>query len=372
MVSNPKIKIVQVIADSAIGGGPKHVFGLLSNLDKTKFEILLIAPRGWLTTRANSISGVKVKIVDFKNKWDIASLLKLRRNIAEFRSDNPFGPIVIHAHGPRAASFCKLILRSKERFVYTEHIWNNDYHLKNPINTRFQKSGLRSICFKANKIIAVSNSVKKFLVTDLGVKDGKISVIPNAIEIESDTQVRTKENGLVVGTVGSLNKQKGHIFLIQAFERVIKSLPRAKLEIVGDGQERANLLYEIKKRNLESKIQLLGKVDKPKKLMKNWDLFVLPSLSETFGLVILEAFEARVPVVATKVGGIPEIITNDETGILVPLANVEKLAKAILFLLVEKKERQNLSAQAYDLLKKKYDWSKIIVEIEKEYGKLVQ
>ena len=369
---NNKIKLVQVIADSAIGGGPKHVFGLLSNLDKTKFEVLLIAPRGWLTTRASSISGVKVKIVDFKNKWDLASLLKLRRNIAEFRSDNPFGPIVIHAHGPRAASFCKLILRSKERFIYTEHIWNNDYHLKNPINAWLQKNGLRSVCMRANKIIAVSKSVKKFLISDLDIRDSKISVIPNAIEIESDKIERPKENGTVVGTIGSLNKQKGHLFLIQAFERVAKSLPKAKLEIVGDGPEKASLLKEIKNRNLESKIQLLGKIDRPKKIMKNWDLFVLPSLSETFGLVILEAFEAQVPVVATKVGGIPEIITNNENGILVSPGDVEKLAKAILFLLVEKKERQQLSAKAYDLLKKKYDWSKIIVEIENEYCKLVQ
>lgn len=372
MQDSKKIKIVQVISDSNLGGGPKHVLGLINNLDKQKFDLLLIAPRGWLTTRAQKISGVKFRIVEFKNKFDLGAFIKLRKALAEFRSSgDPFAPVIIHAHGPRAASFCRYALQPKDRFIYTEHIWNSDYHLRNPLNSLLQKNSIRSICRRADLVIAVSASVGHFLANVLGIDRKKISIISNAIEIEDD-DLRKKNSGLLVGTVGSMVKPKGQIYLIQAFERVLKSLPKARLEIVGDGPERDRLLREIKNLGLESQIQLVGKVEKPKKLIRTWDIFVLPSLSETFGLVILEAFECRVPVVASSIGGIPELIKNGETGLLVPPADPEKLAKSICYLLVEKRQRQKIADHAYEILKDKYEWSKIIKIIEQEYQKLIR
>ena len=371
MQNSTKTKIIQVIAEAGLSGGPRHILGLLRNIDKKNFDVLLIVPRGWLSTRAARISGVKIKIVDFKSKIDFKSLSKLKRNIAEFRSsENPFGPIIIHAHGPRAAAFCRLAVRRGEKFVYTEHIWSSFYHIKNPLNAILQKAGLRSIFNRADRVIAVSKSVKNFLVEKLKADEKKISVIPNAIEIEDFEAPKRKNNDLMVGTVGVLVKRKGQIYLIRAFARVVVSLPKARLEIVGDGPEKQNLLAEIKRLGLESKIQLLGRQDKPEKFLRSWDLFVLPSLSETFGLVILEAFAAKVPVVASKVDGIPELVTNGKTGYLIPAGDVEKLGKSISYLLAENKERNRLSNQAFELLKDKYDWSKIIIDIEQEYKKL--
>lgn len=367
-----KTKIIQVIADSSLGGGSKHVLGLLKNIDKDKFSVLLIAPRGWLTAEAVKIKDVKVKIVEFRSKWDLSSFSKLRKDIAEFRkSGDPFGPIIIHAHGPRAGSFCRLAIRQGEKFVYTEHIWSGDYHLKNPFNSILQKSGLRGIYRRSDLLIAVSKSVKTF-IEKFGISKDKIAIVPNAVEIGESNAEKSHSDKLMVGTIGTLNKQKGQIYLIQAFKRVAESLPKARLEIIGDGPEREKLLRTIKELGLESRVQLLGKIDKPKRYLEKWDLFVLPSLSETFGLVILEAFQSHVPVVATCVGGIPELIIDDKTGYLVPPANSEKLAKAISYLLAEKKKRESLADEAYKTLKAKYDWSKIIVDIEKNYLDLVK
>lgn len=372
MDSKSKTKIVQVIAESALSGGPRHVFGLLSHIDTEKFDVLLIAPRGWLTSQATKIKDIKVKMVEFNSKLDLSSLIKLKKDIAEFRkSGDPFAPIIIHAHGPRAGSFCRMALRHGERFIYTEHIWSSYYHLKNPLNAILQKIGLKSIYRRADIVIAVSKSVKKF-IEGSGIPGEKVSVIPNAIEVASVDTLDKPNKHLLVGTVGVLVKRKGQIHLIRAFERVAASLPKARLEIVGDGPEKENLLLEIKKLGLESRVQLLGHQDKPEKFLKNWDLFALPSLSETFGLVILEAFAVKVPVVASNVDGIPELISDGKTGYLVPPANPEKLAKAISYLLAEKKERDLLADNAYKLLKEKYDWSKIISEIEDAYLGLVK
>ena len=370
MQTSTKTKIIQVIADSSLGGGARHVLGLISNIDKEKFEVLLIAPRGWLTTEATKIKDLKLKIVEFKSKWDIGSLTKLKKDIAELRkSGDPFAPIIIHAHGPRAGSFCKMALRPGEKFIYSEHIWSDDYHLKNPLNSILQKSGLRGIYHRSDSLIAVSKSVKTF-IEKFGVDKNKITIIPNAVEISDDNAEKNHSDKLMVGTIGNLYKQKGQQYLIQAFARVAASLPKARLEIIGDGPEKQKLLDLIKELDLESRVQLLGKIDKPKRYLDKWDLFVLPSLSETFGLVILEAFASRVPVVATKVGGIPELIIDDKTGYLVPPADSEKLAKAISYLLAEKKKRESLASEAYALLKKHYDWEKVIKEIENEYLEL--
>lgn len=369
-----KIKLIQVIADSNLGGGSRHVLGILQNIDKEKFDVLLIAPRGWLTTRATKIKDLRVKIIEFRSKFDLASLAKLKKNIAEFRAeDNPFGPIVIHAHGPRAGYFCRYSVRFGEKFIYTEHLWNSDFQLKNRLNSFFQLAGLKSIYRKADLIVAVSNSVKKFLLGKIiGDKD-KIVVIPNAIEISDDEPKIIRRPGrdrggeLLIGTVGALNQQKGQIYLIRAMHLVNKSLPKTSLEIIGDGPDREKLKKEIDRLGLEAKIQLLGEQKEIKKFIKDWDLFVLPSLSETFGLVILEAQEIGIPVLATSVGGVPEIIKNGETGVLVPPADPERLARAICALLAEKKERTHLARNAYQSLKRNYDWSKIIVELEKKY-----
>lgn len=371
---NSKIKIVEVIADSNLGGGSRHVLGLLKNINKDQFDVLLIAPRGWLTTRATKIKDVRLNIIEFKSKFDFRSLIKLKKNIAEFRArDNPFGPIIIHAHGPRAGYFCRLATRVGEKFVYTEHLWNEDFRLKNRLNGFFQLQGLRSICKKANLIIAVSNSVKKFLLAKIVSDKNKVLVVPNAVDISADEPkiirppAADRGGELLIGTVGTLNRQKGQIYLIRAMHRVIKSLPKTKLEIIGAGPDEERLRKEIDRLGLEAKIQLLGEQKEVKKMMKDWDLFVLPSLSETFGLVILEAFETGIPVLATSVGGVPEIVKNGETGVLVPPADPERMAKAICWLLAEKKERAKLARAADESLKQHYDWSKIITDIENIY-----
>ena len=377
-MDNQRIKIVEVISDSQIGGGPRHVLGILKHIDKEKFDVILIAPRGWLTTQAAKIKNVGVRMAEFRSKFDFKALAKLKKDIAQFRaSENPFESIIIHAHGPRAGYFCRLAVRPGERFVYTEHLWNEDFQLKNRLNSLLQLWGLKSIYRKANLVIAVSNSVKKFLNKKIiGDKD-KVVVIPNAVEISADEPKiihgpSHDKAGLLIGTIGALNRQKGQIYLIRAMQLIVQSLPKSKLEIIGEGPDKEVLEAEIKRLGLEAKIQLLGRREKVEKIINDWDLFILPSLSETFGLSLLEAMEAGIPLVATSVGGVPEIVKNGQTGVLVPPADSEQLAKAILWLLAEKKEREKLAKAAFSALKKRYDWSRIINIIEGEYQKLAR
>lgn len=360
-----KTKIVEVIADSSLGGGTKHVLGLLKAIDKQFFDPLLICPSGWLSKEAKKIAGTTVENIPFQGKFDLESRAKLKTKIGEFRSSyNPFGPIIIHAHGPRAGFFALKTLKPDETLVYTEHIWTDEYQLKNPINTWLQLKGLRKILNRAQKIIAVSSPVAKFLGQFVDKK--KIEIIPNAIDFNPPAGRRQKDE-MIVGSVGSLNFAKGQKYLIQAFSTISKKFPEARLEIVGDGPLKEQLKEQAESLGLSDKIKFLGQKEDIKSIIENWSVFALPSVSETFGIAILEAFSLMIPVVASRVGGVVDIIKNDENGILVPAKNSQALATEIIDILDNDRKAARLAVSALSTLKNRFTWDKIITEIEKVY-----
>lgn len=370
-----RIKVVEIIADSDLGGGPSHVFGLLKNLDQKHFEPFLICPDGQLSNKVSQISGVKIFHVPFKSKFDIISVFELRNYLDKIRSSSdPFGPIVIHSHGPRAGFFASMASPKGGYKVYTEHRWDNDYHLPNVLNELSQKKMLKRALSKADTVVAVSSSVRDFLIKNELADKKKILLIPNGVELSTQYPVRRAEKKIkaanrapVIGTIGSLNIQKGQEYLIRAMPEILESFPLATLEIVGDGELRENLRSKVKSSKLERHVSFLGRQSNVEKFLKKWDVFALPSVAETFGIVILEAMAAGVPVVATKVGGVPDIIQNKKNGLLVKDRDPDALTKAVLEIidhpaLAAKLKRGGL------VRVKDFDWTKVIKEIEKIYS----
>lgn len=119
-------------------------------------------------------------------------------------------------------------------------------------------------------------------------------------------------------TVGRLVPVKGHTYLIKAIQKVVKVIPEAKFLFVGDGELKSKLSEEIKSYDLQRNIFLLGARSDIATILSCINVFLLPSLNEGFGMVLIEAMAARKPVIATNVGGVPEVIINGTTGILVP------------------------------------------------------
>jgi glycosyltransferase involved in cell wall biosynthesis len=408
-MSKKRIKLVQIIADGDLSGGPAHVLGLLENIDKNKFEIYLICPRGVLFDRAEKISGVKVCPLSMRSKFDFKALSNLKKLLAGIQTEkDPFGPMIVHTHGTRAGLLGRLATPKGALSVYTEHRWDKDYHLENRFNEYLQKKTLSYLNHRTSLIIAVSNSVKDYLIDSKSAFKDQIVVIPNAIGTEELKNLKTEElkNGrtkelknlrtkelknrrtkelrnqrteerknkrghhqVKIGTVGNLNIQKGHKYLIEAMEEVVKNFPHVELQIVGGGEEKSNIKDQISKMGPEKNITLLGRRENPMELMRGWDIFVLPSVAETFGIVILEALEAGLPIVSTNVGGITDIIDN-KSAILVLPRDPKALSAGIIKLISHPAEGAKLARAGRSKLKR-FEWSKVIGEIEREYGKLV-
>lgn len=360
------------------------MLGILKHIDKKVFEAYLVCPSGYLSAEAKQVSGVEVINFSSRSKFDIFAIFKLRHILNLVRSSrDPFGPMIIHSHGPRAILFAGYAKPIGVKSVYTEHRWDESYHLRNPINDWLQRAILRKQNLKTNLIIAVSSSVKKFLSeTDIVHKE-KIKVIPNAVEITGHPlrssgyagQAKGGSRGAadpkapIIGTIGNLNYQKGHSYLIEAMEEIVKHFPLATLEIIGEGEERPILEDKIKKLGLTHHVTLSGQKFSPKQYLKHWSAFVLPSVAETFGIVVLEAMEAGIPVIATKVGGIPDIITSGKNGILVESKNAKELADSVIKTLSNLPLLASLKREGLKRVKD-FSWDKVIKQIETSYIEL--
>ena len=147
-------------------------------------------------------------------------------------------------------------------------------------------------------------------------------------------------------TVGRLHEQKGHCYLIQAVSKVRKEFPKVKLLVTGEGEEENNLKKLVKSLDLTNEVIFAGLSSDIEKILPMAELFILPSLWEGLPNALLEAMAAGLPIIATKVGGIPRVIEDGREGILIAPEDIHGLANAIKKLLTDQKLANTLSANA--------------------------
>jgi len=245
------------------------------------------------------------------------------------------------------------------------------------------RSFFKKLVYKNAKVcIAASLAIKEYF-EEIGVKN--IKVIPNGIDLKRFQNLNREKNreklGLrdefVVITVARLEKVKGLKYLLQAMKilntRYKIQDAKYQLLIIGDGTEKEKLESLVKKLKMENKVRFLGQVPNKKipEYLSAADCFVLPSLSEGFGIVILEAMAANIPVVATRIGGILDIIEHGETGVLVEPKNPDGIAEALYKICSQLEFAKNLAQNAKTNLDK-YDWNNIVQKINLIYQNLVK
>lgn len=231
-------------------------------------------------------------------------------------------------------------------------------------NSPVFKPLVKWVLINSDAVIAVSRFLKE-KAQELGAEDEKVRVIYAGVQGRAGRGVHGPGKRVVF--IGSLVKQKGADILIKAFKTVEKKHMEAELVIVGDGKERHRL--EKLADELKINAHFLGYADDVERVLMESRVLVLPSRTEGFGLVLLEAMRAGVPVVATSVGGIPEIIENERNGLLVEKDDTVSLAAAIIRIFEDPSLRNKLISEGRKTAEK-YSWSRMADEVDILYKEL--
>ena len=228
------------------------------------------------------------------------------------------------------------------------------------------------------RVIAISEAVREHLIQDFRVPLESIRLVHNGIDISHrpSSIVRRPEEiregfglkeGPVAGIIARLSEVKGHKYLIAAMKGVIKEIPDAQLLIVGEGKIQKDLELLADKLGIGGNIRFIPAVADTSGPLSVMDVFVMPSLQEGLGLSIMEAMLSGVPVIASDVGGIPSLVKDGITGILVKPKDYEGLTLAIIDLLKDRQKAMAMASAARELIIREFSLEKMVKETERVY-----
>ncbi len=227
----------------------------------------------------------------------------------------------------------------------------------------------------ATHVAGVSRSVSQYLLREARIPAVDVSVVPNGIDlgsIEAGRRGAAATGEFLVGTVGSLNPRKGHADLLTAMAEVVRHSPGARVMIIGEGSERPALEALAARLGVADRVSLPGFRSDVAQWLPRFDLYVQPSRSEPFGISILEAMAARRAVVATSVGGIPDIVVEGETGLLVPPSDPEALGRAILRVAEDPARAREMGERGRQRVEEQFTIGTVVRNYERLYTRLVR
>lgn len=329
-------KILYIVTQSEHGGAQRYVLDLATHLNKSQYEIhVATGGGGWLldSARAQKINVHHLKHLtrNISLISDIAAYFELKKLIFGINPD------IVHLNSSKAGFLGSVAAKSAKipKIIYTAHgfVFNEPM---NPVKLWLYKKAEILSSKRINKIICVSEYDRTTGIK-AGINADKLITIHNGIDTDikflskddARKALREKNNGLWIGCIANFYHTKGLDILIQAMTKI-----DAQLTIIGDGILRAKLEEQIKNLGLEKKIILLGSIENASRYLLAFDLFVLPSRKEGLSYTLLEAAATGIPIVATKVGGTPEIIKDNINGYLAEPSNSEDLAQKINHALV--------------------------------------
>lgn len=324
--------------------------------------------------------GVNVKKVRMRDGPNIMGALK----ILKFAHEEHFS--LIHAHGYKADIFFGFIPKivRKLPLVSTVHGWTSTSRIcKMKIYEWLDLKSLKyfDAVVLVNKAMLSIPKIRTCNLRNISIINNGISTIDCSIVNPSDTYGQScaidKEvidfcrEGFIIGALGRLSPEKGFDYLIDAVRQLRKDI-RLKLVIIGDGPLKEKLQMRIKKMNLSDCVLLVGYVPHGRKYIKLFDVFVLPSLTEGLPITLLEAMQEQAPIVASKVGGIPDVLQGGLGGLLVEPADPESLATAIKKLYRDKELALQLVTFSFDEVNKRYTSKAMAMQYFEVYKKATQ
>lgn len=361
-----KIKILYLIDSFSLGGAEKFLLNLCRNLDKEDFEIHVAAVvfGGTLEDEFRSL-GIEVKIFNKKGKLSLPLIWQLRRYIKQINPD------IVHTNLFGADTWGRIaaILAKTPIIISTEHNVNLD-------EPHYKKLIKLILSWFTTKIIAISEGVRDYSIKVEKIKSAKIKLIYYGIDLDKFNFRGYRQIDLTkpinAVTVGRLVPQKGHKFLIEALPLIMANYPNFKLHIIGAGKLENDLKEQVKGLGLEESVIFYGQRLDVENIFPKMDLFILPSLWEGLGLVLLEAQAVGVPILAADIPSVSEIIKDEETGLLFPVKNSPAIGQKVNYLLSYPAIAQKIVNNAHNIVSEKFSLRKMVDNYSSLYKQLIK
>jgi len=377
MIMKPKIKILYIITSSGIGGAERILYYTATGLDYNKYDISIcsLKKKGEIAGDLEK-QGIEVCCLHLGGRerflgWlsSIITLIQLFPYLIRIR------PTLVHSFLFRANILARIagyltgvpIVISSVRVMGGEKKY---FHYIEMITS-----------FMVDHYVVVSESVKRYIIDKSKISDEKISVIYNGVNIKSQDDshkqnvrmpFKIEDEDRILMTVGRLHEQKGHYYLVKAISKVQKEFPKVKLLVIGEGEEENNLKKLVKSLDLTNEVIFIGLSSYIEEILPMAELFLLPSLWEGLPNVLLEAMAAGKPVIATEVGGVPELVIHGETGMLVPHKDSDALACAIADLLKNRLKARRMGEAGRIRAEEHFSIQKMIEKTESLYQELLR
>jgi glycosyltransferase involved in cell wall biosynthesis len=380
----PKVRVAHVITRLCKGGAQENTFHTVRLHDRARFEPHLIAgyargPEGSIEAAVEAAGIPLLREPGLTRNpaplRDLLTLHRLTRRFQEERYD------IVHTHTSKAGWLGRIAAHRAgvPIIVHTPHGNIFDGYFPAPVTRAFVWME-RHAARRTDRIIELTpRGIEEHLAEGIGQREqyrvifSGIDTRPFADAIDRRKKTRdlfgVPEESTLIGYVGRLEPVKGGRHFIEAAQAVSRQLPSARFIVVGDGSQREAL--ERQAASLDDRIRFLGLRQDIPNLMAALDILAVPSLNEGMGRVLLEAGAAAIPVVASRVGGIPDIVDDGETGLLVPPRDDDALAKAMLELARQPERRRLMGDTARAKVVPHYSLENMVRQIEALYEELL-
>ena len=365
-----RVRICHLITELAPAGAERMVYELARRLDRGRFDVQVAALRGGAVADWLSEAGIKTTVLDVRGKWDIARAAKLVGLLRRERID------ILHTHLFHADLVGRLAAWrvGSIRLVHTVHTAEARWR---PWQFAFTRRTDR-LC---DRIVAVSESARDHHARLSRLPHSKYTVIPNGIdpaEFARDENTRRQlraewglaDDDVLAATVGRLSEEKGVETLLAAMRELAASHPGLHLVLAGDGPLRAKAQRYIDRHLPAGRVRLLGYVSDVRGVLSAADLLAMPSRWEGFGLSAAEAMAAELPVVASDVPGLRDLVVDGQTGLLIPADNPAALADALRTLSGDAELRLRLGQAGRHRIQNYFHISATVSAHEALYGEL--
>ncbi len=365
-----KTKILYINHVAYIGGAEIALLDLLRHVDRTQYTPVVFVPKGALADAVQQLDVrcVHIPVLPGLNRYTLPGVLsKLPRLISMISREQP---ALMHANTNFTSLYSGLI--SKMTKIPSVGLIQDI--------EPFGRMG-RGMVRQNTKVIAISDAVRAYLVAE-SVPEKNIVRIHHGVDLQKyqfcQEEQEHSPSEVIIGIVGQLGERKGHLYLLEAVREIVQTTPHVRLWIVGKEPEHSPegytqaLYHYVEQAHLEQQVKFWGFQKDIPEILAQLDILVLASLQEPFGKIVIEAMAMGKPVVASEVGGVPEIVLDGKTGLLVPPKDAVALRQALALLIKHQEKRTQMGIEGRRRVEQRFSIERTVRNTEQLYEQILK